>query len=115
MMSTFLQVCLHHFASNTNPRDSLLRNLTAIASLCYAVISSACFNQITVMPKVTNPFKQPKAKPGRKVPQKRRQFTLGFKKKVIAWKTIDNMKPKEIHKKVEAELGYAVSQSTLAT
>ena len=67
------------------------------------------------MPKVKKPFKQPKAKPGRKVPQKRRQFTIGFKKKVIAWRTIDNMKPKEIHKKVEAELGFAVSDSTLST
>ena len=94
MMSTFFHVCLHHFASNTNPRDSSLRNLTDIATWSFQVPVLTR----SVMPKVKKPFKQPKAKPGRKVPQKRRQFTLGFKKKVIAWKTIDNMKPKEIHK-----------------
>ena len=110
-MSTFFHVCLHHFASNTNPRDSSLRNLTDIATRSFQVPVLTR----SVMPKVKKYFKQPTAKPGRKVPQKGRQFTLGFKKKVIAWKTIDNMKPKEIHKRVSAELGYAVSQSTLAT
>ena len=67
------------------------------------------------MPKVKKPFKQPKAKPGRKVPQKRRQFTLAFKAKVIAWKTVDKMKPCDIRKKVQTELGYYVKPSTLST
>ena len=67
------------------------------------------------MPKVKKPFKQPKAKPGRKVPQKRRQFTLAFKAKVIAWKNVDNMRPCDIRQKLYTELGYYVKSSTLST
>ena len=67
------------------------------------------------MAKMKKPFKQNKAKPGRKVPQKRRQYKLGFKEKVRAWKVVDKMKPKDICKRVAAELGYEVAMSTLST
>ena len=54
-MSTFFHVCLHHFASNTNPRDSSLCNLTDIATRSFQVPVLTR----SVMPKVKKPFKQP--------------------------------------------------------
>ena len=67
------------------------------------------------MAKTNKHFKQNKAKPGRQVPLKRRKYTLEFKEKVRAWKLIDNMKNKDISKRVEAELGYLVTMPTLCT
>ena len=56
------------------------------------------------MAKRKKPFKQVKAKPGRKVPVKRRKYTLELKAKVRAWKKVDKMKTTDIHKKLTAEL-----------
>ena len=60
-------------------------------------------------------FVQPKPKPGRKPARKRRQYTLDFKAKVIAWHNVDKMKPCDIKKKLYEELGYEMKSSTLST
>ena len=67
------------------------------------------------MAKNKRAFKPLKKKPGRKVRQKRRQYKLWLKNKVIHWKTVDNLTPKQIRNKVKAEVGYEIAPSTLST
>ena len=71
--------------------------------------------KLTVMAKIKKPFKQLKKKPGRKVRQKRCQYKLGLKAKVVHWKNVDKLAPKQIRIKVKAELGHDVPASTLST
>ena len=67
------------------------------------------------MAKNIRPFKQLQKKTGRKVRQERCQYKLGLKAKVIHWKTVDKLTPKQIRMKVIAELGHDVPLSTLST
>ena len=60
-------------------------------------------------------FKQLKNKPGRKVKQRRCQYKLSLKAKVLHWKNVDKLTPKQIRIKVTAELGHEVPSSTLST
>ena len=71
--------------------------------------------KVTVMAKNIRPFKQLQKKPGRKVRQERCQYKLGLKAKVVHWKTVDKLTPKQIRIKVIAELGHEVPPSTLCT
>ena len=67
------------------------------------------------MAKNIRPFKQLQKKPGRKVRQERCQYKLGLKAKVVHWKTVDKLTPKQIRIKVIAELGHEVPPATLST
>ena len=58
---------------------------------------------------------QKKPKDGRNEPQRRKQYSVAFKKKVVAWKIQDKLTLTEISKKVKHELGYEISKSTLST
>ena len=71
--------------------------------------------EVTVMAKNKRAFKPLKKKPGRKVRQKRCQYKLGLKAKVVHWKNVDKLAPKQIRIKVKAELGHDVPASTLST
>ena len=58
---------------------------------------------------------QKKPKDGRNEPQRRKQYSVAFKKKVVAWKIHDKLTLTEVWKKVKHELGYEISKSTLST
>ena len=61
--------------------------------------------------------KKPQKKPkvGRNEPQRRKQYSVAFKKKVVAWKDIDKLTVAEIMKRVKHETGFDIAKSTLST
>ena len=58
---------------------------------------------------------QLKAKPGRKETQRRKKYSVAYKKKVVAWKIHDKLTVAEIMKRVKRDHGCDIAGSTLST